>query len=210
MSSYVPGTDPGVPEYRSMAAMWAYAVGVYNLQLEEAIDQFQRDRLDLSTRKHFEDAPSEARQLWADHIANATGVLTVSSVWRMSLARNAFLNAAAQLRKCVLALRDLGSDVPEIRDQKLIRLLRDVDEHWEQVENGRSLAELHVTDPDEGPGRITYNNKHVWIGGFDTLEILDWAEQVDVAVRDQAQAEGAPAVSTRLCVAAGQTGHATC
>jgi len=66
----------------------------------------------------------------------------------------------------------MGSPVPEFRDQKSIRLLRDVDEHWEQVENGRSLAEARVTRPDEGPGRIEYNNKHIWIGGFNTLEIF--------------------------------------
>jgi hypothetical protein len=83
----------------------------------------------------------------------------------------------------------MGSPVPEFRDQKSIRLLRDVDEHWEQVENGRSLAEVRVTRPDEGPGRIEYNNKHIWIGGFNTLEILQWADEVEEAVRQQAEAD---------------------
>jgi hypothetical protein len=184
--------DPGVPEYRNMAAMWAYGVGVYNLQLEEAVLQFQRDQLDSETRRRFENASKEERATWADHIAKATGVLTASSVWRMGLARNSWLNAAAQLLKCTVALQAKGVVVPQIRNQDLIRFLRDVDEHWEQVTGGRSLAKLRQTRPDEGPGRIEYNNKHVWIGGFNTLEILNWAMEVDKAVRKQAEVEGEP------------------
>ena len=60
------------------------------------------------------------------------------------------------------------------------------------MDNGRSLAELRLTTPDEDLGRIEYTNKHIWIGGFRTLEILDWAAEVGEAVRKQAEADGAP------------------
>jgi hypothetical protein len=113
--------DPGVPEYRAMAAMWAYAVLIYNLQLEEAVIEFQADQVDSHTRRVFKEASSQHQALWVDRIADATRVLTVASIWRMSIARNSLLNAAAQLRKCAVALEGFGVAVPQIRDQKLIR-----------------------------------------------------------------------------------------
>ena len=122
--------DPGVPAYRFMVSDVGLCRGIYNLQLEEAVDQFQEDQVDSHTRRQFKDASEENRALWADHIADGTSVLTVASIWRMSSARNSLLNTAAQLRKCTVALQDLGVRVSQIRDQKLIRLLRDVDEHW--------------------------------------------------------------------------------
>lgn len=54
------------------------------------------------------------------------------------------------------------------------------------------LAQLRLMMSDEGPGHIEYTNKHIWIGGSHTLEILDWAVGVDNAVRKHAAAEGAP------------------
>ncbi|WP_201407644.1 hypothetical protein, partial [Mycobacterium paraintracellulare] len=73
---------------------------MYNLQLEEAVDQFQEDQVESQIRRDFKDASEEKRAEWADLIASATCVLTIASTWRMGLARNALLNAAAQLRKC--------------------------------------------------------------------------------------------------------------
>jgi hypothetical protein len=103
----------------------------------------------------------------------------------MTLARHMFLNAVAQLRKCVLGLDGFGVPVPQLQDSKLIRLLRDVDEHWEQVDQGRSLNELRQLMPDEGPGRIEYTNKYIWFGGMNTLELIHWADEVDKVVRQQ-------------------------
>src|SRR5277367_4253954 len=107
--------DPEIPDYRDMAAMWAYGVLFYGDALKEAVDQFQKDQLDSRTRRHFKDASEEDRAVWAEYIAEATDVLTIASTWRMFLARNTFLNAAAQLRKCAVGLGDLGVTVPQIR-----------------------------------------------------------------------------------------------
>ena len=68
--------DPGVPAYRFMVSDVGLCRGIYNLQLEEAVDQFQEDQVDSHTRRQFEDASEENRVLWADHIADGTSVLT--------------------------------------------------------------------------------------------------------------------------------------
>jgi hypothetical protein len=118
--------------------------------------------------------------------------MTIATVWRMTMARYAFLCASAQLRKCTVALERLGAAVPQIRERTSTRLLRDVDEHWEKVEDGRSLAELRALLPDETATRIVYSGKYIQIGGFDTREIADWAVLVDAAVRAQLAEAGTP------------------
>ena len=151
-------------DYLAMAAMWVYAVGIYNLQLEQAVDDFQSDQHASHFRRELKEHSDEYAAQWADHLKEIEGQeLTVASVWRMTLARHMFLNAVAQLRKCVLELDGFGVPVPQLQDSKLIRLLRDVDEHWEQVDQGRSLNELRQLMPDEGSGRIEYTNKYIWL-----------------------------------------------
>ena len=172
--------------------MWAYAVGLHHQELREAVVAYAQARHDGAIRNTILQAPPSARSLFGDQLEKASSVMTIAMVWRMSMVRYALLCVAAQLRKCTLALNGLDALVPQLRDQKLIRLLRDIDEHWEQVEDGRSLAELRALMPDETPTRIVYNGQFIQIGGFDTREIAEWAVQVDAAVRAQLEEAGSP------------------
>lgn len=89
--------------------------------------------------------------------------------------------------------RLLPSDhLPSVRDENVLRLLRDVDEHWEQVDEGRSLTELRATMPDIAAGMIVSNNKHVWLGNVSLDELRDWIQDVDRTVRARAEAAGSP------------------
>lgn len=184
--------NPGIREYQTSAAMWAYSVAIYHEQLREAVESYAQARHDGAIRNTILGAPKGRQYLFGDQLQKASKVMTIGTVWRMSMARYAFLCVSAQLRKCTIALSDRGIEVPLIRNQKLIRLLRDVDEHWEQVEDGRSLAELQALMPEEGPTRVVYTGKYIEIGGFDTREIAEWAAQVDAAVRAQLEEEGDP------------------
>jgi hypothetical protein len=184
--------DPGIDEYRTSAAMWAFAVGLYHEQLREAVAAYAQARQDGAIRNTILGAPEERCHFFGDQLEKATSVMTIATVWRMSMARYTLLCVAAQLRRCTVALEELGVWVPQIRDRTTIRQLRDIDECWEQGEAGRSRAELRAVMPDETPTRIVHNGKYIQIGGFDTREIADWAAQVDAAVRKQLEEAGTP------------------
>lgn len=185
-------TDPGIPEYRTSAAMWAFAVGLYHEQLREAVDAYAQARNDGAIRNHILSAPKQAQYLFKGQLDKATEVMTLATVWRMSMARYAFLSVAAQLRKCTVALEEGDVVVPQLRNRKVLKWLRDVDEHWEQIENGDSLAKLQALIPEEGPTRVVYTGKYIRIGDFDTQEIAEWAAQVDHVVRAQLDEAGTP------------------
>ena len=46
------------------------------------------------------------------------------------------------------------------------RLPRDIDEHWEQGDKGRSLSELREWTPylNAEPRQFWFNGKHIWFG----------------------------------------------
>ncbi|WP_156428050.1 MULTISPECIES: hypothetical protein [unclassified Mycobacterium] len=159
-------------------------------QLQVERDRNLKARLDAVTRHQYEEGSAAERERLAAAYAKATSVQTVGSVWRLTMARYMFLHAAAQLRKCVVGLRELGVDMPELPDEKLIRILRDVDDHWEQVEEGRSLKQLRELRPGDRPTRVVYGAFGIQVGGISTAEIVNWARRVDAAVRANAQAEG--------------------
>lgn len=71
---------------------------------------------------------------------------------------------------------------------------RDIDEHWEQGDETRSLTELREWKPylEPGPGRIWFNNKHVWVGDTSLTEIYGWIADVGRSVRERAGAAGTP------------------
>jgi hypothetical protein len=185
-------TDPGVPEYRTSATMWAYAVGLYHEQLREAVEAYSEARQHGGIRNTILQSPAESHYLFGNQLEKATSVMTLGTVWRMSMARYSFVLAAAQLRKCTVALEQKKVAVPQLPDRKVLKWLRDVDEHWEQVERGESLAMLRDRMPEEGPTRVVYTGKYIEIGGIDTREIASWAVDVDRVVRAQLEEAGTP------------------
>jgi hypothetical protein len=78
-----------------------------------------------------------------------------------------------------------------MRGMKALRLLRDIDEHWEQLDAGLVL-EMREANSNVQRGMVWLNNKHIWIGDLDTGELASWLASVDRAVRERAAADGSP------------------
>ena len=55
--------DPGIAEYRTSAAMWAYAVAVYHDQLREAVEAYAQARHDGAIRNTILKAPANSTPL---------------------------------------------------------------------------------------------------------------------------------------------------
>jgi hypothetical protein len=165
--------------YRRAAIMWAFIVLRQADRLDEAageynkavVDQFWLDRRDAGTLPedwvpYVESEVSDGTNWWA--------------TWTVGADQYFFLEAAAQLRKCVVRLPNDG--LPEIPNERMILLLRNFTEHWDDP-TGWSAAELRGKVPDAIPGRSTYSKKDVWIEGVSTSEIVAWAWEVDRKLR---------------------------
>ncbi|WP_189061428.1 hypothetical protein [Longimycelium tulufanense] len=171
-----------------MAAMWASIVCLQATRLEDALDRFHEAWTDDQFRKDIEDAGSPAE--WADVAANSyTESLTPEDITTLAADKYFFLLAARQLLKFIdLLPRD---NLPRFKDAKLMRLLRDLEDHWENP-GGKAARELRKSIPDIAPGRIEYTKKDISFEGVSLLNILRWAESVDEKVREIATAKGTP------------------
>ncbi|MEV6911228.1 hypothetical protein [Amycolatopsis sp. NPDC051071] len=172
--------------YRRAAVMWAFIVMRQGDRLDEAageynkalLDQFWLDRRDAGTLSGD----------WASHVEQEVGDgMNWWVTWTFGADQYFFLSAAAQLRKCVLKLPDDG--LPEIPNSKMIRLLRNFVEHWEDP-SGESAVKLRDMIPDAVPGRAAFTKKDVWIEGVSTTEIVMWASDVARALRANAAEAG--------------------
>jgi hypothetical protein len=71
--------------------------------------------------------------------------------------------------------------------------LRNIAEHWDET-GGRSERELAERYPTVKPDAVSYTNKEVWLGGFDSVSlsrIKAWLHRVEKALRDCLSQEGA-------------------
>jgi len=177
-------------EVRRMTAMWA-DTGLNQLaRFEEAMDTYAAAQADYEFRATFHKRGDP--QEWAREYETANQYLTQHQAWNVGAERYFLLVALAQLRKCLLKLPSDG--VPRLREDKMLRLLRDIDEHWEQGDETRSLTELREWKPElePGPGRVWFNNKHVWIGDASLSEVHEWLQDVGRLVRERAEVVGSP------------------
>lgn len=147
--------------------MWANLARWQIGRLEDAVGRYLTAQADGLFRTTFEQGgqPPEWRPTYEEY----TATLTLGEYWQMGAERYFLLHVLAQVRKCVVALPD--DDLPAARDMKVLRLLRDIDEHWEQLD-GRSLQEMRDRDRDVRPGAMWFNNKHIWIGDVGTSELM--------------------------------------
>ncbi|WP_410570726.1 hypothetical protein [Amycolatopsis sp. cmx-4-61] len=172
--------------YRREAVMWSFIVMRQGDRLDEAaseynealLNQFWIDRRDAGT------LPDD----WASYVEHEVGDgMNWWVAWTFGADQYFFLAAAAQLRKCVLKLPN--DRLPEIPNERMILLLRNFTEHWEDP-TGWSAAELRERIPDAVPGRAEFTKKDVWIEGVSTTEIVMWASDVDRALRANAAEAG--------------------
>jgi hypothetical protein len=190
-----PAETPSVPAIRLMLTMWAN-IGLWQIdRLDEAADRYREAESAGLFREAFDTRgrPEE----WRPTYEESRATITVAEYWEMGAERYFLLHALAQVRKCIIALPDDG--LPAVRDMKVLRLLRDIDEHWEQLD-GRSLREMREAKPNVQPGMVWLNNKHIWIGDLDTGELASWLASVDRVVRERAAADGSPLPSPEVPV----------
>lgn len=172
-----------------MTAMWADAARLQVGRFERAMDRFRETEADRQFRLTFDEKGRPAS--WTEQRAEADQFITQRELWAVGVERYYLLLTLGQLRKCVMALPD--DELPQLRESKTVRLLRDIDEHWEQdEEQGRSLREMRQWKPHLGvePGSLMWNNKHVWIGDLALGEITAWVLDVDRSVRASAELNG--------------------
>ena len=171
---------------RRAAVMWVFVVQRQADRLYDAVSEFNKAQLD----QYFLDQ-REAGTLsdeWKSYVEDEVGSgMSWWVTWTVAADQYFFLLAAAQLRKCVLRLPNDG--LLPVPDSKMIRLLRNFTEHWENP-SGTSAVELRELVPDAAPGRLVYTKKEVWIEGVSMFGIVDWARDVDRVLRANAARTG--------------------
>lgn len=184
--------------------MWANVALSQIGRLEDAVDAFLTAQADGSFRALFEERGEPLD--WRPTYEEATATLTLAEYWQMGAERYFLLHTLAQVRKCAIALPD--DHLPTVRGMKVLRLLRDIDEHWEQLD-GRSLQEMHRSDPNAAPGAMWFNNKHIWIGDVSTVELARWLVSIDETVRERSAKLGAPIPSAQTVLEFAADEHGT-
>lgn len=172
--------------YRRAAAMWAFIVLRQGDRLDEAAGEYNQARED----QHWLDQRDAGTlsEDWMSYVENEVGDgMNWWVTWMFGADQYFFLSAAAQLRKCVLKLPNDG--LPEMPNERMILLLRNFTEHWEDP-TGWSAVKLRDRIPDAEPGRLAYTKKDVWIEGVSTSEIVMWAWEVDRKLRANAAEAG--------------------
>lgn len=159
---------------RRAAVMWAFVVQHQAARLYEAVSEFNKAQLD----QYFLNEREAGRLSddWESYIEDDLGEgMSWRVIWTVAADQYFFLLAAAQLRKCALRLPNDG--LPAIPDNKMIRLLRNFTEHWENP-SGVSAVEIRKMIPDATPGRLEYTKKDVWIEGVSMYDIVNWSIEV--------------------------------
>ncbi|MGH8686043.1 MAG: hypothetical protein ACREUM_11920 [Nitrosospira sp.] len=172
-----------------MLAMWI-SVALWQIdRLDTALSRYRSAmsaaliRSSHQTQAHIQQ-PKETS-------SDGSEVITMAEYWQIGAERYFLLLALAQVRKCVVELEN--DKLPIVRHMKILRLLRDIDEHWEQIE-GRSLLEMRKVDHELEPGTIQFSNKHVWLGDVSTGELATWLIKFDFEVRKRSAMSHSPIV----------------
>jgi hypothetical protein len=165
--------------YRRLALMWIEAVYLQIERLESAIDLFQQ----RASAQRFVDSWRERGRpkQWEGEYRKSMRLLRKRKPITVGPDKYFLLLCVAQLIKCVEALP--GDDLPSFHDQELLRDLRNIEEHWDDV-TGRSIRRVRLAIPDVEPGRIASNNKHIWIEGIDLMSVLEWTAGVHRQLRN--------------------------
>nr|WP_042190926.1 hypothetical protein [Kibdelosporangium sp. MJ126-NF4]CEL19704.1 hypothetical protein [Kibdelosporangium sp. MJ126-NF4]CTQ96930.1 hypothetical protein [Kibdelosporangium sp. MJ126-NF4] len=156
---------------RRAAMMWAFVVQLQADRLYESVSEFNTAAID----QEFLDARAKGRlpDDWKPYVQEKVGSgLSWAVAWTAGADHYFFLSAAAQLHKCVSRLSDDG--LPEPPNARMIMLLRNFTEHWEDPA-GRSAVELRTTIPDAVPGRLAYTKHDIEIEGVSMYGIVEWS-----------------------------------
>ena len=173
-----------------MTAMWVHTALFQAERFRAVMEEFDAGYNAAAFIGSFE---SNGRQPeWAEdavEMAEDARGFTRDLMWRASAERYFLLLALAQVRKCARMLPD--DDLPSVRDEEAVRLLRDIEEHWEQDEDrGRSLRRLRETRPDVSAGQILFGVGQALIGHWALDEVEEWLDEVNKRVRELSTRDG--------------------
>ncbi|ORV49700.1 hypothetical protein AWC05_00835 [Mycobacterium florentinum] len=87
------------------------------------------------------------------------------------------------VRNVLRAQDRLPADVrPEMTDERLFELTRNIAEHWDEV-GGRSAAAFANEYPDRVPGQISATNKEVFVSDVPLSRVVAWLARVNEALK---------------------------
>jgi hypothetical protein len=148
---------------------WVDAAHMQIWRFEEAFYEEVRAVADSETRRAHHDDPERYKQWRAffDDMApyDSQRPLRVPS-WslHMQVANELDLLIVA-IRNVLRAQSRIPTEVrPEMGQQDVLELLRNVSEHWDEI-GGRSAETLATDHPDIGIGGIAFTGKEIWVGG---------------------------------------------
>ncbi|WP_315092843.1 hypothetical protein [uncultured Cellulomonas sp.] len=119
---------------------------------------------------------------------DATTRFTYGRVWDLGTEHYLAFVLLAQVAR---AVDRLGLDVPAYPGPLPIKLLRNLDEHWDEID-GSALRALRDLEPTVARGQVWFGGGLVKIGHATTEELLAWLDGVDSIVRAAAERAGKP------------------
>lgn len=122
----------------------------------------------------------------SDHHASTR--LTYGGMWEFATAHYLALVLLAQVDKVVELL---SLDVPTYPGGAPVKLLRNLEEHWDEVD-GPALRALRRIDPDATAGQVWFGGDQVMIGGATVDDLSTWLHEVVGALYDAAERAGQP------------------
>lgn len=162
------------PNVRKAALMWISFIYTQAVRLEDAVDTYTEMEIHRGLIAVYETQGKVAEA------KKARRGLRRRKPPPVGADKYFFLLSAAQLVKCVKRLPADG--LPTFDDSKLLCLLRNIGEHWEDP-NGPSISKVRKFIPDIAPGRLTFTKKDIWFETVSFLEVLQWTRAVELKLR---------------------------
>ena len=180
---------------RYRTAVWCATALHQAERFEQAVERLNAALAETHWRRAIKASNRALRAEWeARHAADPEQVeaLMFGDTWRLLAERYFLVLALGQVRKCVYLLP--ADRLPQLTDRRIVKLLRDIEEHWEQdvtMPQAKSLREIRKREPRFEPGRVAMSKHGTWLSEGVTVEDLTrWVSDVDTCVRARATAKG--------------------
>jgi hypothetical protein len=178
-----PADDPGI--WRG-GLKWVEGAWMQCTRLEEVIHAWFGALADARLRAHLNEDTDPARS-WRDSYdahqpydpQRPIRVPTFALNAQMWIEYDFFLIA---VRNVLRAQERLPEELrPEMTDQRLLLLTRNIAEHWDEV-GGRSADAFAKDYPGRTPGEMSATNKEVSVGGVPVSRVIAWLARVHDAL----------------------------
>lgn len=127
---------------------------------------------------------------WADSLAAVPEPLRYRHLWDLGTEHYLALVLLAQISKIVDRLP--GDALPACPGTTPVKLLRDLEEHWDEVD-GRARRMLRASDSTIArAGQIEVVNDVRMIGSASEAELIRWLNEIEAGIRAAADRAGLP------------------